>query len=40
MKQIVRTNSENAHFKTLTHFFDEYLVDIDGDEKADRQASQ
>lgn len=33
MKRIVRTNSENAHFKTLTQFFDEYLVEIDGDEK-------
>lgn len=33
MKRILRTNSENEDFKTLTQFFDEYLVEIDGDEK-------
>jgi GNAT superfamily N-acetyltransferase len=28
-----RTTSDNADFKKLTQLFDDYLVDIDGDEK-------
>lgn len=28
-----KTNSDNPDFKKLTDLFDEYLVDIDGDEK-------
>ena len=31
--QLVRTTSENADFQRLTRLFDDYLVDIDGDEK-------
>lgn len=30
---LLRTNSLNQDFKKLTMLFDEYLVDIDGDEK-------
>jgi putative acetyltransferase len=30
---LVKTTSENPDFQTLTRLFDEYLVDIDGDEK-------
>jgi putative acetyltransferase len=30
---LVKTTSENPDFQTLTQLFDEYLVDIDGDEK-------
>ena len=33
MNNLVRTTSENEDFKYLTKLFDEYLVDIDGDEK-------
>ncbi|CAM3725824.1 GNAT family N-acetyltransferase [Flavobacterium gelidilacus] len=33
MNQLLRTTSENEDFKYLTKLFDEYLVDIDGDEK-------
>ena len=33
MNQLLRTNSENEDFKYLTKLFDDYLVDIDGDEK-------
>lgn len=29
----IRTNSDNPDFIKLTNLFDEYLVDIDGDEK-------
>lgn len=32
-EHLVRTNSENSDFKYLTSLLDEYLVDIDGDEK-------
>lgn len=31
--EIIRTNSENPDFKRLTRLFDDYLVDIDGEEK-------
>ncbi|WP_339888718.1 GNAT family N-acetyltransferase [uncultured Flavobacterium sp.] len=31
--KLLRTNSENEDFKHLTKLFDDYLVDIDGDEK-------
>ena len=31
--KLVRTTSENADFKKLSALFDEYLVDIDGDER-------
>lgn len=30
---LIRTNSQNPDFQKLTALFDEYLVDIDGDEK-------
>jgi putative acetyltransferase len=30
---LVRTTSDNKDFEKLTNLFDEYLVDIDGDEK-------
>lgn len=30
---LVKTNSENLDFKKLSALFDEYLVDIDGDER-------
>jgi putative acetyltransferase len=33
MNTLNRTTSDNADFKNLTQLFDEYLVDIDGDEK-------
>jgi GNAT superfamily N-acetyltransferase len=33
MISIQKTTSENTDFKHLTRLFDEYLVDIDGDEK-------
>lgn len=33
MITIQRTTSDNEDFKYLTQLFDEYLVDIDGDEK-------
>ena len=33
MITIQRTTSNNADFKYLTQLFDDYLVDIDGDEK-------
>lgn len=33
MYNLVRTNSENNDFQKLIGFFDEFLVDIDGDEK-------
>ena len=33
MISIKRTTSDNDDFKNLTQLFDEYLVDIDGDEK-------
>ena len=33
MISIQKTTSENPDFKHLTRLFDEYLVDIDGDEK-------
>ena len=33
MISIQRTTSDNPDFKHLTRLFDEYLVDIDGDEK-------
>lgn len=31
--KIIRTNSENPDFKMLSALFDDYLVDIDGDER-------
>ena len=31
--KIIRTNSENPDFKKLSALFDEYLIDIDGEEK-------
>ena len=31
--QLIRTNSENQDFKKLSALFDDYLVDIDGDER-------
>ncbi|CAM4359637.1 GNAT family N-acetyltransferase [Flavobacterium terrigena] len=31
--KIIRTNSDNPDFKKLSALFDEYLVDIDGDER-------
>ena len=31
--KLVRTNSDHPDFKMLTALFDEYLIDIDGDEK-------
>jgi len=31
--ELVRTSSENSDFKRLSALFDEYLVDIDGDER-------
>lgn len=31
--QLIRTNSENPDFKKLSALFDDYLVDIDGEEK-------
>ena len=31
--KIIRTTSENQDFQKLTALFDEYLIDIDGDEK-------
>lgn len=31
--EIIRTNSDNPDFKKLSALFDEYLVDIDGDER-------
>jgi putative acetyltransferase len=31
--QLIRTTSDNADFQRLTQLFDDYLVDIDGDEK-------
>ena len=33
MNHLLRTTSENEDFKHLTKLFDNYLVDIDGDEK-------
>ncbi len=33
MQTITRTTSENQDFQKLTAIFDEYLIDIDGDEK-------
>ena len=33
MLMFAKTTSDNADFKYLTQLFDEYLVDIDGDEK-------
>jgi len=33
MTKLYRTNSESKDFQKLTQLFDEYLVDIDGDEK-------
>ena len=33
MQKLIRTTSENEDFKKLTALFDEYLIDIDGDEK-------
>lgn len=31
--QLLRTNSDNYDFKSLSALFDDYLVDIDGEEK-------
>ena len=31
--QLLRTNSDNHDFKSLSALFDDYLVDIDGEEK-------
>ena len=31
--QLIRTNSDNPDFKKLSALFDEYLIDIDGEEK-------
>ena len=31
--QLLRTNSDNLDFKSLSALFDDYLVDIDGEEK-------
>lgn len=31
--KLVKTNSDNPDFKKLSALFDEYLVDIDGDER-------
>ena len=31
--ELIRTNSDNPDFKTLSALFDDYLVDIDGDER-------
>lgn len=31
--EVIKTNSENSDFKNLSALFDEYLVDIDGDER-------
>lgn len=33
MQTLIRTTSNHPDFKHLTNLFDEYLVDIDGDEK-------
>lgn len=33
MIKLVRTNSTNKDFQNLTKLFDEFLIDIDGDEK-------
>lgn len=33
MFKLVRTNSNNVDFQKLTNLFDEFLVDIDGEEK-------
>lgn len=33
MLSLVRTDSNNEDFKNLTRLFDEFLIDIDGDEK-------
>lgn len=33
MLNLVRTNSDNKDFQKLTSLFDEFLIDIDGDEK-------
>ncbi|UPT72225.1 MAG: hypothetical protein M0D53_08310 [Flavobacterium sp. JAD_PAG50586_2] len=33
MITLTRTTSDNPDFKRLTQLFDDYLVDIDGDEK-------
>lgn len=33
MITLIKTTSDNTDFKHLTQLFDEYLVDIDGDEK-------
>lgn len=33
MQTLTRTTSQNPHFQNLTRLFDEYLIDIDGDEK-------
>lgn len=33
MMTLAKTTSDNADFKYLTQLFDEYLVDIDGDER-------
>ncbi len=31
--QLIRTNSDNSDFKMLSALFDDYLVDIDGEER-------
>ena len=31
--ELIRTNSDNPDFKKLSALFDDYLVDIDGDER-------
>ncbi|WP_258932115.1 hypothetical protein [Flavobacterium oreochromis] len=31
--ELIRTNSDNTDFKNLIRLFDEYLEDIDGDQK-------
>lgn len=33
MFSLVRTNSNHEDFKNLTRLFDEFLIDVDGDEK-------
>ncbi|MBC7640739.1 MAG: GNAT family N-acetyltransferase [Flavobacterium sp.] len=33
MQKLLRTTSDNKDFKILTTLFDDYLIDIDGDEK-------
>lgn len=34
MTSLLRTNSQNPDFQKLSAIFDEFLIDIDGDEKA------